>query len=156
LILRRIISGGQAGVDRGALLAADVLGLERGGTAPKGWRAEDGVIPEWFRAGMIECAVAGYPARTEANIRDADGTLIVVWNQRLSGGSKLTYELCHRIGKPYRVEHLGVASDQARRGLFYWLELNKIATLNIAGPRESKEPGIQALTSSFMHAMLHG
>lgn len=154
MILRRIISGGQTGVDRGGLLAAHALKLERGGTAPKGWRAEDGVIPEWFRAGMVECTIAGWPARTEANICTSDATLIMVWNKRLSGGTKLTYELCQRLRKPYRVEHLGVATNQARRSLLDWLESYEVVTVNVAGPRESKEPGIQALTSSFLHAML--
>ena len=41
----RIVSGGQTGVDRGALQAAMALGLDWGGWAPKGWRAENGPIP---------------------------------------------------------------------------------------------------------------
>ncbi|MBO7684653.1 MAG: hypothetical protein J6T51_08020 [Kiritimatiellae bacterium] len=41
----KIVSGGQTGVDRGALQAAMDLGLPWGGWAPKGWRAENGTIP---------------------------------------------------------------------------------------------------------------
>ena len=41
----KIVSGGQTGVDRGALQAAMDLGLDWGGWAPKGWRSEDGTIP---------------------------------------------------------------------------------------------------------------
>ena len=41
----KIVSGGQTGVDRGALQAAMDLGLEWGGWAPKGWRADgDGIF----------------------------------------------------------------------------------------------------------------
>lgn len=41
----KIVSGGQTGVNRGALEAAVVLGLEFGGWALHGWIAEDGTIP---------------------------------------------------------------------------------------------------------------
>ncbi len=40
----RIISGAQTGADRGALDAADILGIPRGGWVPLGWRSEDDVI----------------------------------------------------------------------------------------------------------------
>jgi hypothetical protein len=43
--VRKIVSGGQTGVDRGALDAAIVLGIEHGGWCPRGRRAEDGIIP---------------------------------------------------------------------------------------------------------------
>ncbi len=42
----KIVSGGQTGVDQGALEAALDLGLVWGGWVPKGWRAENGTVPE--------------------------------------------------------------------------------------------------------------
>jgi putative molybdenum carrier protein len=42
---RKIVSGGQTGVDRAALDAAIELGIEYGGWCPKGGWAEDHVIP---------------------------------------------------------------------------------------------------------------
>jgi len=44
----KIVSGGQTGVDRGALEAAVALGLEFGGWAAHGWIAEGGTIPEQY------------------------------------------------------------------------------------------------------------
>ncbi len=46
----KIVSGGQTGVDQGALEAAVDLGVGWGGWVPKGWRAENGTVPERFRA----------------------------------------------------------------------------------------------------------
>lgn len=124
--VRRIISGGQTGADRAALLAADRLGLERGGTAPKGWLAEDGTIPEWFRAGMVECAVAGYPARTEQNIRDGHGTLILTRTGFLTGGTALTWREAGRLGKPRWAVAIGIRAgwDVEIAKVRQWLEQN--------------------------------
>jgi len=44
-MLKKVISGGQTGVDRAALDAAMKLGIEVGGWCPKGRRALDGLIP---------------------------------------------------------------------------------------------------------------
>ena len=41
--LTQIISGGQTGVDRGALDAAIELGIDHGGVCPRGRLAEDGI-----------------------------------------------------------------------------------------------------------------
>ena len=40
----KIVSGGQTGVDQGALEAAAQLGLEFGGWAPHGWLAEKPLV----------------------------------------------------------------------------------------------------------------
>ena len=71
----KIISGGQTGVDRAALDVALELGLPCGGWCPRGRRAEDGPIDP--RYPLTETPWDGYPQRTEWNVRDADGTLIL-------------------------------------------------------------------------------
>lgn len=73
----KIVSGGQTGVDRGALQAAMSLGLDWGGWAPKGWRAEDGKIPALYREKMKEHPSANYLGRTRRNVLEADATLIL-------------------------------------------------------------------------------
>jgi len=61
--LKKVISGGQTGVDRAALDAAMKLGLDSGGWCPRGRRARDGVIPakysltEVFRLAQNDGAV---------------------------------------------------------------------------------------------------
>jgi len=40
----KIVSGGQTGVDQGALEAALDLGVDRSGWVPKGWRAANGML----------------------------------------------------------------------------------------------------------------
>src|SRR5437762_6170449 len=95
-----IVSGGQAGADRGALDAALSLGLGCGGWCPRGRRAEDGPIPA--RYPLRETPSADYPQRTEWNVRDSDGTLIV-HSGRVDRGTALTQRLAARHRRPLLV-----------------------------------------------------
>ncbi len=140
--LRRIISGGQTGVDRGALEAAAFLGLDRGGFAPRGWRAEDGTIPEWYRQGMSQSASPDYEVRTRANVESIGGTLILARTLPLTGGTALTRWLCKHFMRPL---HIATMNDPIDQRFIRWLATHNINTLNVAGPRESKEPGIQKM-----------
>src|SRR3990167_11025227 len=93
-MIQRIISGGQTGADQGGLYAGSMLGIETGGWACQGWVTEDGPQRELLRGfGLVECRVAGYAARTEANVRLGDGTGIFyphLMGQKITGGSYMT------------------------------------------------------------------
>lgn len=145
--LTAIVSGGQTGADRGGLDAAIQLGLGWGGWAPAGWRAEDGTIPEIYRSHMRETSSSDYGMRTRLNVQDSDGTLIVSFSTLRTGGSALTGRTCKTQRKP--AKHLvlpgpgGRVTDEVRQGLLDWVNEKGISVLNVAGPRESKEPGLQ-------------
>jgi|1185.fasta_scaffold00157_6 hypothetical protein len=152
----RIISGGQTGADRGALEAAWDLGIATGGFAPAGWRAEDGVIPERYRVGMVQSGSPAYPVRTRANIEASDATLILsVGPIEMDSGSYLTSKMARTLGKPCR--HF------ARSDSRMWLDLSRAwidevqpRILNVAGPRESREPGVQAAVRAALVEILGG
>jgi hypothetical protein len=96
----KIISGGQTGVDRGALDAALAFEVECGGWCPAGRLAEDGTIPE--RYPVMELANAGYAERTARNVADSDGTLVISKGEPF-GGTRETIDGCVEMGKPYLV-----------------------------------------------------
>lgn len=76
MLISKIVSGGQTGVDRGALEAAYELGFPYGGLIPKGRLAEDGIVPEKFD--QMEVAFRKeYLFRTEWNVTHSDATLII-------------------------------------------------------------------------------
>jgi hypothetical protein len=133
----KIISGGQTGVDRAALDAAIALGLPHGGWCPKGRRAEDGRIPKQYR--LRETPSADFSERTEWNVRDSQGTLVLV-RGKPQGGTAFTIFQARSHGKPYLVVRVGSRGslEKIRR----WLKANKIRVLNVAGPRESQQRGI--------------
>ncbi len=100
---RRIISGGQTGVDRAALDAALSLGIEHGGWCPRGRRAEDGRIASRYR--LRETQSSRYHVRTRANVLDADGTLILTRGP-LTGGTGLTQRVAFEQARPCLVVDL--------------------------------------------------
>ena len=143
-----VVSGGQTGVDRAALDAALAAGLRVGGWCPRGRRAEDGRVPA--RYPLRETASADYAVRTRLNVRDADATLILA-PQPLSGGTALTREAAHALGRPVRV--CAPEPDEVA-GAAAWVRRLGPAALNVAGPRESEVPGIYAQARAWLAALL--
>ncbi len=147
--MQKIVSGGQTGVDRAALDVALELSFPCGGWCPSGRIAEDGPIDG--RYPLQETTTVDYPQRTEWNIRDSDGTLILAIG-KLTGGTALTRSLARRQGKPCLVAKLD--DPTAIQATLEWLDAENIETLNVAGPRESQNQGIQQLTAGFMRQLL--
>ncbi len=146
---RRVISGGQTGVDRAALDVALELGIPCGGWCPRGRLAEDGRIAD--RYPLDETPTPDYVQRTEWNVRDADATL-VLHRGRLRGGTALTVALARRRGRPCLTVDLAAAADvEAIRA---WLIEQRVSVLNVAGPRESQAPGIGAQARSLLREVL--
>ncbi|NIL97875.1 MAG: molybdenum cofactor carrier [Planctomycetales bacterium] len=153
--VRKIVSGGQTGVDRGALDAAIAAGIRHGGWCPQGRRAEDGVIPRGYRLKTTESA--DYKVRTERNVIDSDATLILCRGP-LSGGSLLTRNMATACGQPLLVIDLKQASRKPHSGVdevVTWLSDHKVRVLNVAGPRESQQPGIAAESKAFLLCVLN-
>ena len=156
----KIVSGGQTGVDQGALEAALGLGLVWGGWVPKGWRAENGTVPEQFRARMQEHVSANYIVRTRQNVADSHATLILTDAYPISGGTLRTRDFCMNMMKSHFVVSFGEADavGKVRKwlGQFFAIEHPVPFVLNVAGPRESKAPGIQSRTRLFLAEGLGG
>ena len=150
-LLVRIVSGGQTGVDRGALDAAIEAGVAHGGWCPRDRRAEDGRVPERYR--LTEVEAHDYAVRTERNVVDSDATLVLAVG-RPRDGTALTCRLAREHGKPCLVVDLEhpVAPEEVRG----WIAAAGVRVLNVAGPRESSYPGVQERAADFMRRVLGG
>lgn len=150
----RVVSGGQTGVDRAALVVAQELGIALGGWCPAGGWAEDLPEPPGVRAlfpQLRETPGADPAERTLANVRDSDATLVVVRDRVLSVGTERTVEHAVRLGRP----HLVIDVDQGAAEATAWLDaLDGATVLNVAGPRESQAPGIQEATRELLRRVL--
>ena len=145
--LEQVVSGGQTGVDRAALDVALELGIPCGGWCPRGRRAEDGLIPDSYP--LRESPTANYAERTALNVKDSEGTLILSHGP-LRGGTALTKTFAERYRRPCLVVDLRDATPQQ---VHDWLETNSIRVLNVAGPRESSQPGIARQTAAFLRML---
>lgn len=144
--ISKIVSGGQTGVDQGALDACIWIDFPYGGWIPKGRKTEDGTLPPTYK-GMVEHSSAEYLPRTEANVVDSDATLVLTPGKP-TGGSKKTIEFAKKHGRPWHHLDMHKHMESEVKKAMEWLEKScpDDCTLNVAGTRESKEPGIQMET----------
>ena len=151
-MIKKIISGGQTGADQAALNVAIELGIPHGGWIPKGRKTEIGPLPSKYR--LQEMPTTNYPARTEQNVKDSDGTLIISHGE-LTGGSDFTRQMAEKHNKPWmHVDANQLSVEAAVQIVSAWVSGNEIKVLNVAGPRASKDPRIYTTTRQILKAIL--
>lgn len=144
-LIDKIVSGGQTGVDRAALDVAIFYNIKHGGWCPKGRSAEDGIIPAKYL--LAETTTSDYSERTILNIRDSDGTLILLKSDPI-GGSLLTINECKKQKKPLFICNLTMENDL--NDLYRWIKNNSIKVLNVAGSRASESENIYEDSFNFL------
>jgi hypothetical protein len=151
-VIERIISGGQTGADRAALDVAIEFGIPHGGWIPKGRKTEDGRFPAKYQ--LQEMSTAECPRRTEQNVIDSDGTLIISHGE-LSGGSDYTRRMAEKHGKPWiHLDADKFSVEAAVEIIRAWLSGNDIEVLNVAGPSASKDPKIFEATKKLLTLLI--
>jgi len=151
-MLKKIVSGGQTGADQAALDAAIKYNLPHGGWIPKGRKTEDGTLPDKYK--LKEMPTDSYPKRTEQNIIDSDGTVIIS-HGKLTGGSKLTQELAKKHKIPCLYINLNeTPAFLASSGINAWINKNNIEILNVAGSPASKDPQIYEDTLYIIQGLI--
>ena len=149
-MIRQIISGGQTGVDRAALDVAIKLALPHGGWIPKGRITESGPLADKYH--LKETESSSYAERTEKNVMDADGTLIISRGP-LAGGSEYTREMALKHDRSWlHIDLSQSAAFQAVTTINQWIMHKKIGILNVAGPRASKDPSIYREASNILES----
>lgn len=152
-MLKKIVSGGQTGADRAALDVAIKLGIPHGGWVPKGRIAEDGPLSEKYE--LQEMSTSSYPARTEQNVIDSDGTVIIS-HGKLTGGSDYTRKMAMKNNKPcLHVDLDELPIHLVDHHIRAWMLKNGIEVLNVAGPRASKDKNIYDEVCRIIEGVYH-
>jgi hypothetical protein len=150
--IRKVVSGGQSGVDRAAFDFALEAGIEIGGFVPKNHLAEDGKISAKY-PNLTETETENPAERTELNVINSDATLILS-HGKLLGGSQLTKEFAEKHHKPFlHVVFSAATVDEAIIEMASWLDSIECEALNIAGSRASEDREIYAKTKVFLEKL---
>jgi len=150
----KVVSGGQTGVDQAALRAGRDGWLEIGGWCPPGRECEDGVIPAEFpltetpNDRSADAPDVPRSQRTQWNVRDSDGTLVVHSAGKEGAGTEWTVECAKRYQRPLLI--CDVDDPNAKDLIQEWLAANSITALNVGGPSESMSPGIGGKTYAVL------
>ena len=139
-MITKLVSGGQTGADRAALDVALKHGFPHGGWCPKGRKAEDGPIGGQYK--LVETPRADYLQRTEWNVRDTDGTVVFTMSKEVTGGSLKTIAFAQKHKKPCIHISPSLSYENPALILQRFAQEHHIRVLNVAGSRESKEPGV--------------
>lgn len=142
MLLNKIRSGGQTGADQGGLAAAYSLIIPTDGWVPKGALTERGE-ERWLiqKYGLKEIDTVDYAKRTRLNVRDSDGT---AWFGKVgSRGYACTRKAADKFHKPFELIH---NAEELRS----FLTRYNIKELNVAGNRESRNPGIYQFTYNII------
>jgi hypothetical protein len=83
-------------------------------------------------------------------VRDSDGTVIFSMALELTGGSRQTAVLAQQQHKPCLHLSRNRDGEAAAAMLRAFLIQHEIQTLNVAGPRQSQEPGVAAFTKEIL------
>lgn len=156
MILKRVISGGQTGADRGGLIAAKAFGLEPGGWIPLGFLTENGSEPKLGEEfGLIETESDKYPQRTFRNVHDSTATIRFASNFG-SPGEICTLNAIKEFRRPYKDVDVDIdgfpiwETTVSFEEIVDWINEKEIKVLNVAGSRESKCPGMQMFVRNYL------
>lgn len=146
IYLEQVISGGQTGVDQVGLKIAKALGYQTGGTAPQGWRTDEGSAAWLADYGLTQSPQSGYHNRTIDNVRNSDFT---VWFGDVeSPGGQLTRRAAVNAHKPFCCNPSGTEL----RG---YLESDSlIRILNVAGNRLRTNPAASVQAEAVLQIAL--
>ncbi|PID62751.1 MAG: hypothetical protein CR974_03135 [Gammaproteobacteria bacterium] len=149
-----IISGGQTGVDRGALDGALAKQIPCAGWCPEGRLAEDGIIDDKYPLTVLPNS--SYRARTRKNVEDSDATVIIYFGYiYLRGGTELTLATCIKQHRPYLlIDAEELSTTRAAQRLVQFIKDYDVKRLNFAGPRGSGVPKAHTYTQEAVEKML--
>lgn len=132
--IKKIITGGQSGIDEIGLRFAWDYSIPTGGTAPKDYKiqlpnggiANNLLLKDKYR--LKESYSSDYPVRTKANVQEADATIL--FGNDKSRGALLTINTCVAHKKPILINpRIELLQD--------WLKFHGFKIINIAGNRLS-------------------
>jgi hypothetical protein len=155
-LIAKVVSGGETGADRAAVDFAVSHDLAYGGWVPRDGWAEDlrdppGLLALYDRFVPTQSADPG--VRTTLNVRDSTATVVFTPPIATSPGVTQTLQMASVLKRPFVV--IDPRSVDADASLLEFFErLDREATLNVAGPRESEVPSLYRSVTDLLNRNL--
>jgi len=132
-MIKKIISGGQPGVERSALDAAIKLNIPHGGWTYRTRKTDEGIIPDKYS--VKESPDVGFSDRIEKNVLESDATVILTHGS-LTIGLKIVKEYAEKHNRPYlhvdlNENPLNLASALIRK----WMMNNQLEAIYFTGSK---------------------
>ena len=132
-MIKKIISGGQSGVEIAALDAATRLNIPHAGWCYKGRKIDGGILAKQYNVKEID--TPSYFQRLENNIVDSEGTIVLTYGQ-LAMGSKAARDLTGKYNKPFlNVDLSKHALNHAIASIRKWMAKNEVRTVYFTGTK---------------------
>jgi hypothetical protein len=146
----KITSAGQTGAERAALDVALENDIACGGWCANGRQVEDGPLDP--RYPLVEIESASQSRLIEANVRDAEGTLLLSWGPMGPGAVK-TAAIAARLKRPLLMLDMTDASDRVEK-VIAWATRFNLRVLHVTGSRASEVPQAYAQAKQLLLAVL--
>ena len=132
-MIKKIISGGQPGVEIAALDAAIRLNIPHAGWCYQGRKIDGGILDKQYNVKEIDNP--SYFQRLENNIVDSEGTVVLSYGQ-LVMGSKAARDISGKYNKPYlNVDLSKQALNHAIASIRSWMAKNEVTTVYFTGTK---------------------
>ena len=132
-MIKRIISGGQPGVEIAALDAAIRLDIPHEGWCYRDRRSDGGNLPERYNVKEID--TPSYFQRLEKNVKDSEGAVVLNYGQ-LVIGSKAVKDIAEKYRKPcLNVDLTKHPMNHAIALIRKWMAKHDIATIYFTGTK---------------------
>jgi len=150
-MIRKIVSGGQEGVERAALDAALKLNIAHGGWVPYWREEEDRSLTRIYRLQAMRHG--NFVLAALQNVLDSDGVLIISRGEP-SGNSALNRRLAEKHRHPWIYIDLDrVSAFEAARQIETWISDHGVEVLNVTGPKKSRRFDLYQTTLEILETV---
>jgi len=140
-MIKKIISGGQPGVEIAALDAAIKLDIPHEGWCYKGRKTEGGVLEDKYNVKEIE--TPSYFERLERNIMNSEGTVVLSYGQ-LVIGYRAVKEITDKYNKPHLYVNLSEHPfNHAISSIRKWMTNHAVGVVYFTGSKSGQKPNAE-------------
>ncbi len=152
-LIRKILSGGQSGVEAGAMDLALKMGLECGGWMPRGYRFTGEPPPVDYR--LKETASSDFKEAVECNARDSNGTLLLTRGKK---SARTKYAIQMALKHQKQLLHLDLAEYpifEAGSMISTWISMQFIKVVYVTGSSQDEDEDIYRMTQKALETALY-